>query len=127
VLVVAGSWAEDIALRRGIYICQNHRKFRPSRYLSFYNNSRLQYLFEIDGGPRDDVDVSKEPEFAAFFEELNPQHGLRRLFRVKKLSEVGPIVNDSTDRNGNSCPFTYGQPRYTTLERFSAAKRTSEL
>jgi hypothetical protein len=127
VLVVAGSSGEDLALRRDIYICQNHRRFRPSRYLTFYNNARIQYLFEVVSEPLDDVDVTKEPKFKEFLQELNPEHGPRRLFHLKRLAEVGPIINDSTDRNGSACPYTYGQPRYTTLDRIRRAKRTSDL
>lgn len=127
VLIVAGSWAEDIALKYQLYICQNRRKFQPSRYIAFFNNNRIEYVFEILAPPQDDCDVTKVPEFRDFADHLNPQDGPRRVFRLRLLDQVGPIINDSVDRNGNPCPFTYGQPRYTTLPQLRAAKLTTDL
>ena len=38
-----------------------------------------------------------------------------------------PIKNDSLSKARKPVPYTYGQPRYTTLDRINAAKVTSEL
>ena len=40
---------------------------------------------------------------------------------------VGPIANNSEDKNGKRVPFTYGAPRYVTLESLKAASTTSQL
>ncbi len=40
---------------------------------------------------------------------------------------VGPIANNAEDKNGKRVPFTYGAPRYVTLESLKAASTTSQL
>jgi hypothetical protein len=129
-MILAGSRAEDVALRYSHYICQNKRGFRPSKYVAFYNNSRIQYLFEIIEPPKDDVDLAHVPELGDYLQRVGQDYEpgtLAKVFKIKFLQEVGPIINDTTDRNGNPCPYTYGQPRYTTLDRLKRASRTSEL
>ena len=37
------------------------------------------------------------------------------------------IINDKKDKNGKPTPFTFGQPRYVTLESLYRASTTSEL
>jgi hypothetical protein len=39
---------------------------------------------------------------------------------------VGPIENDTIDKNGKIAAFTQGH-RYTTIERLRKAQKTSEL
>ena len=38
-----------------------------------------------------------------------------------------PIANDKKDSNGKLTPFTYGAPRYVTVESLMKATKTSEL
>jgi len=130
VMILAGSRAEDVALRYSYYICQNKRSFRPSKYIAFYNNNRIQYLFEVLEAPKDDVNLAEALELRDYFQRVEREYepgSLRKVFRIKFVEEVGPVINDTTDRNGNPCPYTYGQPRYTTLDRLERASRTSEL
>ena len=37
------------------------------------------------------------------------------------------IVNDKKGKNGKSVPFTYGKPRYVTLDSLKKATKTSQL
>lgn len=135
-MVVAGRFAEEIAGKHHFYFCQNDRAFRPSKYIAFYNEGRIERVHEILGQPFDDAlaentgelkDITKaHPEHAAAGGALEP--GLRkRCMRLGPAMKVGPIVNDKVGKHGKSVPFTYGQARYTTLELLKGAKKTSEL
>jgi hypothetical protein len=129
VLIVAGSWAEGVALNYKYYICQNNRTFKPARYLAFYNNNQIRHVFEILEQPNDDVKLSEHEEYSDYIQTAEPNYdgGLRKVFLLKFLTDLGPIINDKTDKNGNPCPYTYGQPRYTTLQVLQSATRTSQL
>jgi hypothetical protein len=52
---------------------------------------------------------------------------LRRCFKIKKIENIGPIINDTIGKSGKKVPFTYGQTRYTTVDLIQKAKVTSEL
>jgi len=129
VIVLAGSWAESIALKYHYYICQNNRSFRAAKYLAFFNNDQINYVFEIDEVPQDSVDLSTKEELRNYINEQEPEYSgdLRKIVKLKKAVSIGPIRNDKIDRNGNPCPYTYGQPRYTTFSKIKNATRTSDL
>jgi len=130
VIILAGSWAEGIALKYNYYICQNKRSFKPARYLAFYNNNQIRHVFEILKAPENDIDLSKRPEFAAYIQQAEPNYvatDLRKVFTLKRFKNIKSVINDSIDKNGKPCPYTYGQPRYTTLENLQKASKTSEL
>lgn len=130
VIILAGSSAEGVALNYNYYICQNKRSFKSARYLTFLNHNQIRHVFEITKLPEDNVDLLSRPEFALYISEVEPNYtsdDLRKVFTLKNDENVGPIINDSVDKNGNPCPYTYGQPRYTTLTALKRAKRTSEL
>lgn len=129
VLVVAGDWAFNIAAKYGIYECQNKRTFRPSKYMAFYKDSQIDTVFEIIEHPYDNGTGVNTPEMAAMKKDM-PQYDditPRRVFKLKKLQNVGPVKNDGKSKTGKTVPFTYGQPRYTTFELIKKAKFTSEL
>jgi hypothetical protein len=129
VIVLAGSWAEGLALNCNYYVCQNRRSFKPSRYLAFYNNSQIRHIFEIVKPPEDDVILSQRQEFESVIRQGDYDYadGAYKVFTLKLHQNVGPIINDKIDKNGNPCPFTYGQPRYTTLSRLTNSTRTSQI
>jgi hypothetical protein len=128
VIIVAGSWAEGIALNYNFYMCQNKRTFKSARYLAFYNNSQIRHVFEILEKPIDNVDLTKHSEFKNYVEQAEPNYeGLRKVFKLKLIQNIGPIINDKIDKNGNLCPFTYGQPRYTDLNTLLKVVRTSQI
>jgi len=129
VIIVAGSWAEGVALNYNYYICQNKRSFKSARYLSFYNNNQIRHVFEIIKTPEDGVNLSSRTEFATYISQAEPSYAgdLRKVFTLKYVQNVGPIINDNIDKNGNPCPYTYGQPRYTNLTTLQTATRTSQL
>jgi hypothetical protein len=51
VVVLAGVRAEQTALNHNLYISQNERTFRPSRYVAFYKEGMIRYLFELTDAP----------------------------------------------------------------------------
>ena len=77
----------------------------------------------------DDSDLRQIDSLSNFLIAERPDYDGERqkVFKLTDREEIGPIQNDSQDKNGNPCPFTYGQPRYTTLERIRKAKLTSDL
>ncbi|MCL2328262.1 MAG: hypothetical protein FWC39_07085 [Bacteroidetes bacterium] len=130
VIILAGSWAEGVALKYNYYICQNKRSFKPARYLAFYNNGQIRHIFEILKTPENDVELSKRTEFTQYIEQAEPHYivgNKRKVFTLKHFQDIEPVINDSIDKNGKPCPYTYGQPRYTTLTTLQKASKTSEL
>jgi len=130
VLILAGSWAEGVALKYNYYMGQNKRSFRPSKYLAFYINGEIRYYFEILKAPEEDVDLRERSlEFGEYLKTAEPNYSgeVRQIIKLSEAYPIKPILNDTMDKNGNPCPFTYGQPRYTTLSDLKSASRTSEL
>ena len=129
VIIVAGSWAEGVALNYNYYICQNKRSFKSARYLAFYNNNQIRHVFEISKSPEDNINLSLRLEFSNYILQAEPDYlgDLRKVFTLINVQNIGPIINDNIDKNGNPCPFTYGQPRYTRLPTLQEETRTSRL
>ena len=129
VIILAGSWAEGVALKYNYYICQNKRSFKSARYLAFFNNNQIRHVFEILKAPEDDIDLSKRSEFEAYIQQNEPEYAgdLRKVFTLKHVENIKSVVNDSTDKNGKPCPYTYGQPRYTNFSALLSASKTSQL
>lgn len=129
VIVVGGSFGEDVALRYGFYACQNNRFFRKAKYMAFAYDNRIKNLFEIENGTsKNDVDLTKESRIPpAYFQEKEPHynHELRELFWLKKEADLD-IVNDTIDRRGRRTAFVQRQV-YTTYDKIIEAKLTSEL
>lgn len=129
VIILAGAWAEGVALNYKYYICQNKRSFKPGRYLAFYINNQIRHVFEIIKAPEDDVNLQGRPEFEDYIAHAEPSYScdFRKVFTLGEAIKIAPILNDSIDKNGKPCPYTYGQPRYTTFSVLQNATRTSQL
>jgi len=72
VIVVAGSWAEGVALNYNFYACQNKRTFKPARYIAFYNNNQIRHIFELLQAPEDDIILTDYPEYNSYIQEVEP-------------------------------------------------------
>ena len=116
---------QSLQRKSTIYICQNERTFRPSRYIALYNEGRIRYLFELVDAPYHNCNIHNTPILKTVDDLDNPEV-LRQVIYLRFVANVGPIENDTVDKNGNTQAFTQGH-RYTTLERIMKAKRTSEL
>lgn len=133
VMIVGGSFGENIARQYNFYCCQNNRVFKKSRYLAFAYNNRIQYLFEIVGEPVNDVDLeSILKKDHPYFKEGHEfkEEGCREkheFFKLKQIKEFNPVIeNNNTDKNGVRCAFVQSQT-YTTLKKITNAKMTSDL
>jgi len=126
VLIVAGGRGYKLAQQHSIYRCQNERSFRSSRYLAFYDEGKIEEVFEILEPPIDNCTPDNN-EILKKTEKDYPIEGMARVFKLKSLGKVNSIENNSLSKNGKSVPFTYGQPRYTTIDLLRKAKKTSEL
>ncbi|WP_245927427.1 hypothetical protein [Aphanothece hegewaldii] len=126
VLILAGVDGEPLALKHNVYICQNERSFRPSRYVAFYNEAKIRYLFEVVDKPYDYCNWYNTPIRRTINPHPESSTDFRRVIYLKFKTEVGPIENDTIDKNGKIAAFTQGH-RYTTIERLMKAQKTSEL
>jgi len=135
VLIVGGRWGEKIAVEFGFYACQPYRYFFPTKYLTFYYDNRIKYLFEITGEPINVLDLcdSKLGIDERYFTKYdtnynNSQDKAREFFglRLVKIFMDGGIMNDQKDKNGKPCAFVQRQ-RYTTIQKIVNAKYTSQL
>lgn len=129
VIVVGGSWAEDVALNYGFYGCQEGRFFLPAKYMAFYHKNRIKFLFEIEGDPIESVVLDANLVGAQYFQKKDPNYSGDpcKYFKLKRIHEFNPeIPNDIKDTNGKPYPYTYKQ-RYTTYDAIMKAKKTSEL
>lgn len=131
VLIVGGSSAESVALNYNFYACQANRSFRNTGYIAFLRKKKISYLFKIVGEVKDSVDLREEPSIVppSYFDEVEPdyQGTPHKLFKLERVEEfVGPINDDSVDKNGKHCAFVQRQG-YTTLEQFMDANLTSDL
>lgn len=130
VIIVGGHFGENVALNYKFYACQPSRKFRPSKYLAFYHQHRIKYLFEIVS-QKDSVDIQKEPAInkTDYFKVIEPNYSprSRMLFQLKLSHTFSPeIVNNKIDKNGNPTAYVQGQT-YTTFNKIMKAKTTSDL
>lgn len=110
-VILAGRIAEPEALAMGIYHCQPCRYFWDARYMAFYNNKCISYLFRIIEGPYKDTSY--------------PGDDCYRLELVKKFEK--PIINNKTDKAGRPTPYTMGSPRYISVDAIQTAEKTSDL
>lgn len=129
VIIVGGAWGEEVALNYNFYACQEGRFFHPSKYIAFYHKNRIKNLFEIIGDPIESIVMDKDLVGDKYLVEKEPGYDKRprKFFKLKHVRTFNPVIeNDTVDKNGNRCAFTYNQ-RYTTFDAIIKAKKTSEL
>jgi hypothetical protein len=126
VLVVPARDARGTALRHQVYLCQNRRTFKPSRWIAFYAFGQIDTLAEIDGPPEDDVEMTKRNDLMELAKTQPEPETPRRLIRLKNVEQIGPITNDVRNQTGKAGAWVQGQ-RYTTIDKIRKARFTSEL
>ena len=153
VMILGASMAWPMYESLGVYRCAVHKpmaRLQDSDHMAFYAAGEIKPLVpkiksvieSIDMSQPGDVESLDSPqkELAAELREkidLHQQHHeFGQAFKVMFLSHPNddetvklqePIKNDKKDKNGNAVPFTYGQPRYVTLESLKKSTKTSEL
>lgn len=127
VIIVGGSFGENVALDFHFYACQAGRYFMRAKYMAFAFKNRIQHLFEIIGDPKDNVDIMKHVP-ADYFTKYEPNYvqDKRKLFMLKEVTLPHVIQNNNIDKNGRRCAFTQRQ-KYTTIEKIMNATVTSQL
>lgn len=136
----------------GLYFCQPGRSFRPSRYLAFYRDNRIEpEVPRITGSvdqvelteagveeayERGDLTAQQRDELSETVEQLAADESERYGQREKVVfldSEDGftldaPVENDKTAEDSDTrVAFVYGQ-RYVSAEKLrESPEKTSEL
>lgn len=152
-MVLAARMAWPEYQRLGVYKCGPNKpmqSIKDSDHLAFYVNGQIQpevpriksVLESIDMTKQEEIESLEEPQrrLAEELRESIYSHDEVHLFGQarKVLFLSGPqddetvkldraIINDKKDKNGKPTPFTFGQPRYVTLESLKRASTTSEL
>lgn len=130
VQIVAGSFGEPIALKYNFYACQNHRTARNSKYLAFYNNRKINSLFEIFEGPINNYVLSSNKELSDYLKNYEPEYSekdKRQFYKLKPISNSLNIIHTGKNKKGKKTAFTMGVFRYTTIDKINKAKNTDEL
>ena len=153
VMVLAAKWAWPMYELLSVYRCSTTkpmRSLRESDRLAFYvageikpQVPRIMAVVEsIDMTQREDINslVGNQKNFAeqllGDIERHKQWHDFGKAYKLMFLTESSdrdteelesPIINDKKDKNGKPAPFTYGQPRYVTLESLKKASETSQL
>ena len=153
VIVLAARLAWPEYQRLGVYKCGPNKPMQPikdSDHLAFYVDGTIQPRVPRIKSVLESIDMTQPGEIESLEEDQrrlarelrekiysqNAVHGYDLARKVLFLS--GPddgetvkleraIINDKKDKNGKPTPFTFGQPRYVTLESLKRAKATSEL
>jgi hypothetical protein len=127
VIIVAGRYAEPLALKHHMYICQNDRSFRPAKYIAFYKAGGINYLFELVDKPYKDCTPENTPILKTLSPDEFPDPEVpRQIFYLRKVEGFMPIQNTKLDKNNDMAPFTQNQ-RYATYSKIISAKTTDEL
>ena len=155
VLVVAARWAWPMYKPFGVYRCSTDKpmgSFRVGDYLAFYADGEIKRLVPKALAIVDSIDVTQQEEVQALdapardlaenlqkniaIHKPQPPQNFDHPFKTVFLTAwddpgtvklPSPVINDKTGKNGKLVPFTYGQPRYVTLESLEKALKTSEL
>ena len=154
VMVIGANRAWPMYQDLSIYRCsvsKPMRSLKATDYLGFYAGGEIKPLVARFIAEIESIDLRREGEIAALTDtalkeraeglrhkvnELQQWHHFANPLRIIFLSgpedaetiKLGnPVVNDKKDKNGKAAPFTYGQPRYVTLESLQAAAKTSQL
>ena len=154
VMVIGANRAWPMYQDLGIYRCSVSKPMRALKatdYLGFYAGGEIKPLVARFITEIESIDLRREGEIAALTDpalkeraeglrhkvnELQQWHHFTNSLKIMFLSgpedaetvNLGkPVVNDKKDKNGKAAPFTYGQPRYVTLELLQAASKTSDL
>lgn len=130
VIIVGGHWGEDVALSYDFYACQPYRFFLPAKYLAFYHQNRIKYMFEIEE-IQESVDIQhiNHVKNSNYFTVKEPDY-IPQQRKYMKLNLVytcaSEIKNDKKDKNGKPCAFIQGQT-YSTYSKITTATLTSQL
>ena len=131
VVIVGGSWGEDVALNYGFYACQYNRKFQSPSYIAFYHQKRIKYVFRIKRQAKlknlHDAENKLGFVFKDYFtrkdieyDKKSPKDKTRQFFELVEMQELSPIIHEKA--------YAYARnQRYTSIAAILKAKTTKEL
>lgn len=121
VVIVGGKYAEPMALKYGIYVCQPNRSFQDVDYIAFYHRKRIKYIFRIIDKESDvRLSASKIVANTVYLAD-NPALS-SNVNDVYKLEPFIPVVITHNQKG------TYVRnQRYTTIGKYLEAIDTSML
>ncbi len=132
VVIVGGSWGEEVALNYGFYACQYDRKFQSSSYIAFYHQKRIKYVFRIINHAKlESLEIATKRfgfDFKDYFQSKEPAYfngslteRKRQFFELEKVMEINPEISHEEI-------YAYVQKqRYTSIEAIKQAKTTKDL
>ncbi len=152
VLVIAARSAWPAYQRYSVYWTNAHRSFRPSSHLAFYADRVIQpsapkvrsVIESLNVRRQEEIDALEDPQqkiLANEFRKKLEANGEPERYcnaHLKFMFLSGPedvetiqlgqsILNDKMSENDKPVPFTFGAPRYVTLESLKNARKTGEL
>ena len=132
VVIVGGSWGEDVALNYGFYACQYKRNFQSPSYIAFYHKKRIKYVFRIiNHANLESLEIATKRfgfDFKDYFQSKEPAYfngslteRKRQFFELDKVMEINPEI-------AHEEIYAYVQKqRYTSIEAIKQAKTTKDL
>ena len=153
VMVLAARMAWPEYQRLSVYKCGPNKpmqRIKDSDHLAFYVNGQIQPRVPRIKSVLESIDMTKQGEIESLEEsqrrlaeelresiyihdEIHQFGGARKVLFLsgpeddETVTLERAIINDKKDKNGKPTPFTFGQPRYITLESLKWASTTSEL
>lgn len=150
IVVAAADHAWDMYEQLSGYRRARNRTIKSSGYMAFYKDGeiksrvpRIKSMVErINMTQQSEIEelCSREKEDAIELWEKIEKHGQQGEFNEdfmvffltgsndSETIDLGkPIKNDKQSKNGKPVPFTYGNPRYVTLDSLKSASKTSDL
>ena len=153
VMVIGARFAWPMYELLSVYRCSVNkpmRSLRDSDHLAFYVAGKIQPLVPRIRSVVESIEIMHPKDFETLsagdndlakqlrkkIDSHKQSHEFGQAFKVMFLSEPSddetvklkePILNNKRDKNGRPTPFTFGQPRYVTLESLKNARFTSEL
>ena len=132
VVIVGGSWGEDVALNYGFYACQYNRNFQSPSYIAFYHKKRIKYVFKIvNHGYFENINKAKDKfgfDFKDYFQSKEPTYAGKTKEEQRRQFFVLEKVEDFHSEIAHEETYAYVQKqRYTSIEALKQAKTTKDL
>lgn len=132
VVIVGGSWGEDVALNYGFYACQYNRNFQSPSYIAFYHKKRIKYVFKIiNHGYFENINQATDRfrfEFKDYFQSKEPTYASKAKEEQRRQFFVLEKVEDFHSEIAHEETYAYVQKqRYTSIEALKQAKTTKDL
>ena len=132
VVIVGGSWGEDVALNYGFYACQYNRNFQSPSYIAFYHKKRIKYVFKIiNHGYFENINQATDRfgfDFKDYFQSKEPTYASKTKEEQRRQFFVLENIKDFHSEITHEETYAYVQKqRYTSIEALKQARTTKDL